>query len=87
MNDAQLKAYGHAEFAKLESAYGKDLDARLQSAAKLIDTLEATRPGLKQVLKTHGIGDNALVVSALIQQAERFEIRHKRSRTHTKPNS
>ena len=76
MNESQLEAYGQAEFAKLERAYGSDLDAKLQLAAKMIHELDAKQPGLKQFLKTRGIGDSALVASQLIQQAERWAIRN-----------
>ena len=65
-----------SRFAKLEQAYGKDLDAKLQLAAKMIDTLE--QPGIKALLKPNGIGDSSLVVSALIQQAARWELRNRR---------
>ena len=78
MNESQLEAYGQAEFTKLEQAYGKDLDAKLQTAARMIDELDKKTPGLKNLLKTKGIGDNAMVVNMLIDQARRWEIRNRR---------
>jgi hypothetical protein len=43
----------------------------------MIDHLEQQRPGLKQLLKTRGIGDSALVANALINHAPIF---HERAR-------
>jgi hypothetical protein len=45
MNESQLEAYGQAEFAKLERAYGPELDAKLQLAAKMIHELDTKQPG------------------------------------------
>ena len=45
----------------------------------MIHELDAKQPGLKRLLQTRGIGDSALVVSQLIHQAERWEIRKGRS--------
>jgi hypothetical protein len=35
----------------------------------MFEQFEATTPGLKNVLKSRGVGDNALVVAQLIQAA------------------
>ena len=75
MTADQLVAYGEAEFAKLQRVYGNTLEDRLHQVALMVHDLEQKRPGLKQLLKTGGIGDNALVVSMLIQQAERYHAR------------
>ena len=55
------------------------LTRRLQLAGKMVHEIEAKQPGLKALLKNRGIGDSALVVSQLIQQAERWHVRQGRS--------
>ena len=77
MNESQLEAYGQAQFAKLERAYGSDLDAKLHLAAKMIHELDAKQPGLKQLLRSRGVGDSAPVVALLVQQAERYHMRNR----------
>ena len=79
MNDSQLEVYGQAEFAKLERAYGPELDAKLQLAGKMIAELDGKQPGLKRLLQSRGIGDAASVVALLVQQAERYYVRNRRS--------
>jgi hypothetical protein len=78
MTANQLLDYGESQYALLERAYGKDLDAKLQSAAQMIHELDTRQPGLKSLLKSRGIGDNAMVASMLIQQAERYHSRNRR---------
>ena len=78
MTADQLESYGHAEFEKLQKAYGPALEEKLRSAAVMINQLEQWQPGLKNLLKSHGIGDNALVASLLIQQAARYHARRSR---------
>jgi hypothetical protein len=78
MNESQLEAWGQGQFAQLERAYGAELESKLQLAGKLVAELDGKQPGLKPLLKTRGIGDSSLVVSALIQQAERWVIRNRR---------
>ena len=75
MTPEQLESYGEAEFANLEKCCGRELDAKLQQAAVMIDELDQKTPGLKQLLKSKGIGDNALVVAQIIGQAERWRAR------------
>lgn len=72
MNDAQLDRYADAEFIKLQRAYGPSLEAKLREAARMVEALDAKQPGLKNLLRAKGIGDNAMVASLLIQQAERY---------------
>jgi hypothetical protein len=72
MTEGQLESYGYAEFAKLERAYGNTLDERLRQAGRIVEALEQKQPGLKNLLKSKGIGDNAMIASLLIQQAERY---------------
>ena len=78
MTEGQLQSYAETEFVKLEQIWGKDLDARLQSAARMIEAVEQVRPGLKALLKGRGVGDSAAVVNLILQQAERWEIRNRR---------
>jgi len=72
MDDEQLEAYGYREFAKLERIYGDQVEAKLRQAGELVSLLEQRTPGLRQLLQTKGIGDDSLVASLLIQQAERY---------------
>jgi len=62
---------------KLEAAYGTALEAKLKLAARMIHDLDAKQPGLKQFLKSHGVGDNS-IVAGIVDTAERWEIRNRR---------
>ena len=77
MSADELERYGYAEFAKLENAYGETLDEKLRAAAVMIDALDKTQPGLKQLLQTRGIGDNARVAAQIIGQSECWHARRK----------
>ncbi|HEV8327703.1 MAG TPA: hypothetical protein VGQ08_09485 [Nitrospiraceae bacterium] len=77
MDANQLEQYGFDEFAKLERVYGKDLDAKLQAAGRMVEELEKTKPGLQNLLRSNGLGDNALIASMLIGQSERYWARRK----------
>ena len=44
---------------------------------ELVAVLDAKTPGLKNFLRSHGIGDSAVVASLLIQQSERYQARRK----------
>jgi hypothetical protein len=77
MNADQLDQYGADEYVKLQRVYGEALEEKLSAAGRMIEALEKTRPGLKQFLKTRGVGDSALVASAIIQQAERYWARRR----------
>lgn len=68
MTPAQLDQYGADEFVKLQRAYGAALEEKLQSAAVMIHDLDVKQPGLKNLLRSRGIGNNALIVSMLVQQ-------------------
>jgi hypothetical protein len=56
MSEGQLQAWAEREYAKLEGAYGSELENKLQSAAKMIDALDRDRPGLKALLKNRALG-------------------------------
>ena len=71
MTEDRLQGYAEAEYAKLEDAYGADLPTKLEAAAQMVHALEQQRPGLVQLLRARGVGDNAMVASMLIQAAER----------------
>lgn len=75
MTPDQLATYGQTEYAKLEKTYGESLGEKLQAANRMIHAIEEQQPGLKQLLQSKGIGDNAVVVSMLIGQAERWHAR------------
>ena len=77
MSEAQLENYVFTEDEKLERMYKGtlELESKLLQAGEMIDALDKKQPGLKALLQSHGIGDNALVVSLLIQIAERFHWR------------
>jgi hypothetical protein len=75
----QLEQYGVDEFEKLTRVYGGEdkLQEKLQQAAVMIHELDKKTPGLKNLLKSNGIGDNALVVAQIIGQSERWHARRK----------
>ena len=77
MTPEQLESYGMVEYDKLEKAYGGEdqLQEKLNAAAVMIDALDRKQPGLKALLQSNGIGDNALVVAQLIGQSECWHAR------------
>jgi hypothetical protein len=75
MNADQLDQYGADEFVKLEHAHGLALDDKLRAAGQMVEALDKKTPGLKSLLKSKGLGENALIASMLIQQAERWHAR------------
>jgi hypothetical protein len=77
MDENQLEQYGVDEFAKLERAYGGEdkLQEKLRAAAVMIDALDKKQPGLKNLLRSKGIGDSALVVAQILGQSERWHAR------------
>jgi predicted phage tail protein len=77
MTPEQLESYGLVEYEKLQKVYGEGLEEKLQSAAVMIHALDQKMPGLKNLLRAKGIGDNALVVAQIIGQAERWQARRK----------
>ena len=77
MTPAQIESYGETEFAKLERVYGPKLEEKLRDAGRMVQELEAKRPGLNAFLQSKGLGDSALIVSQLIAQSERYWGRRK----------
>ena len=72
MNADQLESYGQSEFSKLQRVFGPSLEEKLNQAGRMIHELDKAKPGLKQLLKSRGIGDSALIASMLIQQSARY---------------
>jgi hypothetical protein len=77
MTPDQLESYGLVEYEKLQRAYGDKLEEKLTSAGHMVEALEKKTPGLKNLLRSKGLGDSALIASMLIGQAERYWIRRK----------
>jgi hypothetical protein len=77
MTTDQLESYGMVEYEKLERAYGDTLEEKLRTAAVMIDALDKKQPGLKHLLQSNGIGDNALVVAQILAQSEHWPARRK----------
>jgi hypothetical protein len=75
MTAGELEMYGYAEFAKLEKAFGATLDDKLRAAGRIVHELDQKTPGLKNLLKSKGLGDNAMIASMLIQHASIYHAR------------
>jgi hypothetical protein len=73
----QLESYGLEQYARLERVYGAELEDRLNAAGRMVEVLEKKQPGLKNLLRSKGLGDNAEIAQLLIQQAERYWLRRK----------
>ena len=73
----QLESYGLLQYALLERVYGAELEDKLNAAGRMVEVLEKTQPGLKNLLRSKGLGDNAEIASLLMQQAERYWLRRK----------
>ena len=77
MTPDQLESYGQAQYRLLERVYGAELEDKLNAAGRMVVALGKKTPGLKNLLRSKGLGDNAEVASLLIQQAERYWLRRK----------
>jgi hypothetical protein len=77
MNENELESYGRVEYEKLQRAYGDTLEEKLNTAGRMVVALDQKTPGLKNLLKSKGLGDNAMIASLLIQQSERYWARRK----------
>jgi hypothetical protein len=53
------------------------LEEKLRAAGRMDVAIDQKTPGLKNFLKSKGLGDNAMVASLLIQQAERYWARRR----------
>ncbi len=72
MTPDQLAEYGQTEYAKLQKTYGDSLGEKMVAANRMIHAIESRTPGVIQLLQSKGIGDNAIVASMLIGQAELY---------------
>ena len=77
MTPDQLESYGMGEYEKLQQVYGDKLEGKLTSAEHMVEVHEKRTPGLKSLLRSKGLGDNALIASMLIGQAERYWARRR----------
>lgn len=77
MSTAQSELYRMSELKKLQHVHGEHLAERLQAADDMLDAVDQQHPGVIDFLDTHGIGRNALVWNALIQQAAIYHARRK----------
>ena len=77
MTPDQLESYGMTEYEKLQRAYGDKLEEKLSAAGHMVVALDQKTPGLKNLLRSRGLGDSALIASMLIGQAERYWARRK----------
>jgi hypothetical protein len=77
MTPDQLESYGLIEYEKLQKVYGEGLEEKLRAAGRMVVAIDQKTPGLKNSLKSKGLGDNAMVASLLIQQAERYWARRR----------
>jgi hypothetical protein len=73
----QLESYWMTEYEKLERANGDSLEEKLNAAGHMVVALDQKTPGLKNLLRSRGIGDSALIASMLIGQAERYWARRR----------
>ena len=77
MNADELESYGQAQYRLLERVYKDQLEDKLRAAGRMVEQLEKKTPGLNNLLRSKGLGDNAEVASLLMQQAERYWLRRK----------
>ncbi|HYM89549.1 MAG TPA: hypothetical protein VES92_10600 [Nitrospiraceae bacterium] len=77
MTPDQLESYGLIEYEKLQQVYGDKLEEKLIAAGHMVVALDQKTPGLKNLLRSKGLGDNAMIASMLIGQAERYWARRR----------
>jgi hypothetical protein len=77
MTPDQLETYGENEYVKLQATYKDTLEDKLRQAGRMVEDLDKKQPGLKNLLRSKGIGDSALVASILIGQSEIYWARRK----------
>jgi hypothetical protein len=58
MDANQLEQCGVDEYAKLERVYGDKLEDKLNAAARMVHELDQKTPGLKNMLRSNGLGDS-----------------------------
>lgn len=77
-SDIEKKEWMRHEEQTLRSLYGRDYDRKLELAERLVNELEAKRPGLKELLKVTGASHSAMIVAQLMEQAQRLYDRQQR---------
>jgi hypothetical protein len=65
LTENELEDYGYREYEKLQKAHGDKLDERLHQAGRMVEGLDKKQPGLKNLLRSKGIGDSAIVANML----------------------
>ena len=61
----------------LLNRHGFTLEERLSKAGRMVEEIEQTTSGLKNLLQSKGIGDSAMIANLLIQQAQRYWARRR----------
>jgi hypothetical protein len=61
----------------LQQAHGPALEERLQAAGRMVHELDLKTPGLKNLLRSRGIGDSAMVANMLITHAQIYRARQR----------
>jgi hypothetical protein len=72
----EFTLYARSEMAKLECLFGTQTAAKIETARKLIQTIEAKRPGLVDLLERTGLGSNSGVILQSVNHAERLAYRN-----------
>ena len=61
----------------LLNRHGFTFEERLSEAGRMVEEIEQTTSGLKNLLLSKGIGDSAMIANLLIQQAQRYWARRR----------
>ncbi len=67
----------HPTMHLLLNRHGFTLEERLSEAGRMVEEIEQTTSGLKNLLQSKGIGDSAMIANLLIQQAQRYWARRR----------
>jgi len=78
LSESQIEQRGYDELDKLKQVHGDKLDERLRQAGLMVEDLEKKQPGLKNFLKSKGIGDDSLIANLLIGHAAIYHARKRR---------
>ena len=77
MNAEQLEQFRQTEMTKLRGLYGDSLEEKQRECSQMVHAVEMQKPGLKNLLRSKGIGDAAVVVTQLIAQSQIWHTRRK----------
>src|SRR5574340_860451 len=75
MSDIDRLLYGKQQQILLERLWGTGTADKISMARQLVRELDARRPGLIALLEATGAGNNARLIAALANQAERLALR------------